>query len=52
MTSAMGLKGGCITAVINVRGVEGESVKHESLEMGERNVIKSVVRALKLLTKG
>ena len=52
MTSTMGLKGGCITAVINVRGVEGESVKHESLEMGERNVIKSVVAALKLLTKG
>ena len=52
MTSAMGLKGGCITAVINVRGVEGESVKHDSLEIGENNVIKSAVAALRLLTTG
>lgn len=49
MTSTMGLKGGCITAVINARGVDGEGVSKEALELGEANLIRAAVAALELL---
>jgi len=49
MTSCLGLKGGCITAVINIRGVHGESVSSEALEMGEASLIKASVAALEFL---
>lgn len=47
MTSALGLKGGCITAAINIRGIEGEHVTEEALKRGEENLIKASVEALK-----
>ena len=49
MTSCLGLKGGCITAVINVRGIQGESVTRYALEIGEANLIKASVAALEFL---
>jgi uridine phosphorylase len=49
MCSCLGLKGGCVTAVINVRGVHGESVLSDALEIGEANLIKASVAALEQL---
>ncbi len=49
MTSAMGLKGGCITAVINVRGVQGEGVTTDALLIGEKNLIRAASSALEAL---
>ena len=49
MCSCLGLKGGCLTAVINVRGTHGESVLPDALETGEANLIKASVAALEQL---
>ncbi len=51
MTSAMGLKGGCLTGVINVRGVDGEKVTEGALVVGERNLIRVAASALEFLVK-
>lgn len=44
MTASMGLKGGCVTGVVN-RGSVGRITK-EALKKGEENAIKTAVRAL------
>lgn len=49
MTSCLGLKGGCMTAVINVRGIQGEAVTGDALKIGEANLIKASVSALEFL---
>lgn len=49
MTSSMGLEGGCITGVINVRGIQGEHVTTDALKRGEQNLIKVAVAALEYL---
>ena len=51
MTSAMGLKGGCITAVINVRSRDGENVRSAALRLGEKNLIQVAASALEFLVK-
>ena len=49
MASCLGLRGGCVTAVINVRGIHGESVLPGTLETGEANLIKASVAALEFI---
>jgi len=46
-TSSMGLKGGCITGVINRS--DGGNISAEDLTRGEDNVIKAAVAALHFL---
>ncbi|MBM4053540.1 MAG: uridine phosphorylase [Planctomycetes bacterium] len=47
LTASMGLKGGCITGVVNKRGMEKITEQH--LKTGETNVIKAAVASLKYL---
>jgi uridine phosphorylase len=49
MTSAFGLRGGCVTGVVN-RGSVG-SITPESLKLGEANVISLAVAALSFLVQ-
>lgn len=44
MTASMGLKGGCVTGVVNRGGVGG--ITKEALKKGEENAIKTAVGAL------
>ena len=48
LTASMGLRGGCITGVVN-RGGLGKITK-ESLRTGEENAVKAAVAALERLT--
>jgi len=48
LCSAMGLRGGCVSGVV-VNRVNREGISKRDLEAGEKNAIKTVVRALKYL---
>ena len=47
LTASMGLRGGCITGVVNKTGME--NITKESLKLGEENVIKAAVAAVEYL---
>ncbi|MDO8427314.1 MAG: uridine phosphorylase [Deltaproteobacteria bacterium] len=50
LTASMGLKGGCVTGVVN-KGSTGK-ITPEALKKGEQSAIRTAVNALKLLTSG
>ncbi|HHT9138871.1 MAG TPA: uridine phosphorylase [Candidatus Wunengus sp. YC60] len=47
LTASMGLRGGCITGVVNKTGME--NITKECLKLGEENVIKAAVAAVEYL---
>lgn len=48
LTASMGLKGGCITGVVNKRGME--KITKQCLKTGETHLIKAAIASLKYLT--
>jgi len=47
LTASMGLKGGCITGVINKIGMD--KITKETYKLGEENVIKTAIAAVEEL---
>jgi uridine phosphorylase len=54
LTSAFGLRGGCVTGVINTRATDetGEPITAEHLRLGEEHAIRVAIEAMERLVTG